>query len=62
MFNNNTNTEYGDLRSLLDATRSSVTDTGEFEKLIPDIRKEVPTWECSGGVCILEWKPRKVEQ
>ena len=59
MLDEYTNTEFKDLQSVLDATKSSIKNTGEFDKLVPDIASEAPTWDCNGGVCVLEWKPKK---
>lgn len=59
MLNEYANKEYTDLQSLLSATKSSVTETGQFEKLVPDLKTEEPAWDCNGGVCVLEWKPKK---
>lgn len=61
MINENSKLKKLDLQSLIRATKSDVIKS-EATKVVGDMVKQYPDWECSNGVCTLQWKPRREKE
>ena len=57
MFNNDSpDLQKQDLESVLNATKSSESALADQSQM-----NEPLSWDCEDGVCVLSWKPNKME-